>query len=218
MIHGDYEVPPNQQQPTQASRYENEPSSQAHHEPTDFSSPAAFGQSLARAVTRHTGNREHGDAAMQMASRLSPAVFDRLKENRLTHFVSHATPESLNRHWREDGTDPVEGFHSGKHKTVHVGTEDPVGTAAHEIMHALDWNEPYPGGGGYALSGNLEWHQTWKDEIANSGGSLSRYAEESPKEGLAELARLIWAHPQGLAEAQKNFPQSTAVLKKWGVV
>lgn len=194
------------------------PTNDVHHEPTDFSSVESFGHSLARAVSKHTGDRNHYQAALELASRLTPPVFERLKKNGLKHFVSHATPESLSKHWREDDPDLVEGIHSGTNREIHLGGNDPVGIAAHELMHELDWNEPYPGGGGYSLSSSPDWQQAWKQEIANSGGKLSDYAGESPKEGLAELGRLLWSHPQGIEQAARDFPQSVAVMKKWGVI
>jgi hypothetical protein len=106
----------------------------------------------------------------------------------------------------------------GKNARGQVVTTDIKGTYIHEMTHAID-------GPKFEISNSLEWQNAWQNEI-KSKGTISAYASDSPLEGFAEFGRasassspLLFLTSRETRERyfEKNFPECTAVWKKWRI-
>lgn len=188
--------------------------------PLRWESPEHFEESLVSALTAgHTDptqHRQRAEAARFVASRLTPTVYQRLSENRITSLVSHQDVPAISSAWKrltgeDDGA--VEGYYDSATGEMAVNGEDPAGTLAHEMAHALDSS----GLGGYwQISTSDEWKSAWRRELCS--GEPSEYAATDPTEGFAEFCRLLWAHPEGRNVAAHKFKSCSLLAYKYGIV
>ena len=192
----------------------------------DYSTPDAFGQSIANALATHGRDENErayrASAGLSVAQRLPRLVYDRLSEGRLRSVVSHSDPNSIRAAWVALGESDAnvsapEGFYDPDTGIAAVNGEDPDGVFAHELGHALDWSQASGPGGYYQFSSTPEWQNAWKAELAHSD-VLSRYSQIDPQEGFAEMCRMLYSFPDGFEIAARYFPKSYAVFASFGLV
>ncbi len=212
---------------TQSPQPQQDPNSV--HLPIDWTSHDTAASSMAEALAHHIQDPAHAQdvagRAFDMVRSLPPAVMDRLGQGKVSHIVSHASPEHVGTHWTKATNTPAKnefglpaGFHDPDAGHIHVESsgEDPVGVLAHELAHAFDWSSP-PGQRGYhQASATDDWKKAWRREIAG-GDFLNQEAADHPAEGMAEFFRLIHATPNGKQIAQQQFPQAHRVFANWGI-
>lgn len=181
--------------------------------------PEHFEESLVAAMTHghdEITGREREGAARYVAKQLPSAVFQRLSQNRITEFHSHANTAEVGQRWHAltGEHDPdVGGFYDMDTGHMAVNGDDPQGTLAHELGHALDSSGL---GGYYQISRSDEFKRAWHRELAS--GALTDYAATDEVEGFAEFCRLLYGEDHGRERAAQEFPQCYAVAQRFGMV
>lgn len=212
--------------------------------PNDFTSAKSFSDAVQQNVLvdglpdRTVEVRKK--AVESVVSKLTPQCLGRLSRS-LTTIIGHADSKSVTDAWSEGDQKLIDSLDGGKvlgfvnraDGSLHLnGGLAPVSSAvdslgqheettrgiySHEIGHAIDAE---PGGrtgrNRWGLSSSPEFDAAFESEI--KGGQLSDYATESPQEGFAEFARLLYGSDIAHDVVEKHFPKTFDFFKSKGLV